>query len=80
MEQEVTQARETLEPTLSTTLVLSAQDQRVEEEVTAAAEAPDDMSRVLERRKLETVFRLWAERRGEGGRVERKDLARALNR
>ena len=52
----------------------------MEQEVTQAAEAPDDMSRVLERRKLETVFRLWAERRGDGGRVERKDLARALNR
>lgn len=66
--------------TLKATLVLRAQDQRVEQEVTQAAEAPDDMSRVLERRKLETVFRLWAERRGDGGRVERKDLARALNR
>ena len=52
----------------------------MQEEVTQATEAPDDMSRVLERRKLETVFRLWAERRGEGGRVERKDLSRALSR
>jgi len=50
-----------------------AQDQRVEQEVARAAEAPEDLSRVLERRKLDAVFRLWADRRGEGGRVERKD-------
>ncbi|KAK9819558.1 hypothetical protein WJX81_001914 [Elliptochloris bilobata] len=56
------------------------EDQRVEEEVTRAAEAPEDLSRVLERRKLETVFRLWADRRGDGNRVERKDLARSLSR
>lgn len=56
------------------------QDQRIEQEVTRAAEKPEDLSRVLEHRKLDAVFRLWAERRGEGGRVERKDLSRALNR
>jgi len=57
-----------------------AQDQRVEQEVARAAEAPEDLSRVLERRKLDAVFRLWADRRGEGGRVERKDLCKALTR
>jgi hypothetical protein len=52
----------------------------VEQEVARAAEAPEDLSRVLERRKLDAVFRLWADRRGEGGRVERKDLCKALTR